>query len=186
MRSEEHTSRSIQFKEDFERGERFLDEHMKRFFKLFEESTFEGSQAAAREMRNIAKSRTKNYQKFLFFYSLHVLVRSSNSEMLSWPSSPLLVLLQFVHPNEVLAHEQSRFTLIHMLADMVDPFDYSTHVNQLILAKQLVEHGANVNAVESADGRTALHMACFSGNVTNLDLLSSSWKKAPIQVHRTI
>jgi ankyrin repeat protein len=43
-------------------------------------------------------------------------------------------------------------------------------VNQLILAKQLVEHGANVNAVET-HGKTPLHRACYSGNVTNLDFV---------------
>jgi hypothetical protein len=56
------------------------------------------------------------------------------------------------------------------LANLADPFDYSTHKNQLILAKQLIEHSANVNAV-SSDGQTPLHHACYWGNVTNLDFV---------------
>jgi hypothetical protein len=33
------------------------------------------------------------------------------------------------------------------MADLADPSNFSTHENQLILAKQLIEHGANGNAV---------------------------------------
>ncbi len=91
-----------------------------------------------------------------------------------WPSnSPLLVMLQFVDPNLLFGGgESSRATLLHILADRADPFDYSTHVNQLILAKQLVEHGANVNnALSNLQGMTPLHTACYSGNVTNLDFV---------------
>jgi hypothetical protein len=48
-----------------------------------------------------------------------------------------------------------------MLGHLADPFDYSTHENQLILAKQLlIEHGANVNAIECPHGETPLHKAC--------------------------
>jgi hypothetical protein len=56
------------------------------------------------------------------------------------------------------------------LADPAAPSDYSTHQNQLILAKQLIKHGANVNAV-STQGNTPLHEACYLGVVTNLDFV---------------
>ena len=104
------------------------------------------------------------------FHSLHFLVRFSNSEMLSWPNSPLLVMLEFVDPNLLLVMWSASTPLL-MLADLADPFDYSTHTNQLILAKQLIEHGANVNAVAIPNHETPLHKACFSGNVTNLDFV---------------
>jgi ankyrin repeat protein len=78
---------------------------------------------------------------------------------------------QFVDPNELFGAEGTRFTLIHLLANLADPFDYSTHVNQLILAKQLIEHGANVNADENIQRMTPLHRACFSHVVTNLDFV---------------
>jgi ankyrin repeat protein len=53
-------------------------------------------------------------------------------------------------------------------------------VNQLILAKQLVEHGANVNAVSTPHGKRPLHKACSSGNVTNLDFVEYL-EKVPIK-----
>jgi hypothetical protein len=178
LRDPIHTSRFIGLKEQFERQQRSLNcnEDAKRFFKLFEESTFEGSQAAARKMKEIAKRETKNNQKFLLFHSLYFLIRS-DSEMLSWPNSPLLVLLHFVDSSalcgsehEPLQEGEVRLTPLHDLAQLAHSSDYSTHENQLILAKQLIEHGANVNAVSSL-GETPLHNACYGGNVTNLDFV---------------
>jgi hypothetical protein len=178
VRSADHTSRSITLKGRFETQERSLDEEDKGFFKLFKESTFEGSQAAARKMKKIAKRQTKNNQKALLFHSLHFLVRSSNLEKLSWPNSPLLVLLQIVDPRMLSGREDTplqegevRATPLHMLADLADPSDYSTHEIQLILARQLIEHGANVNAVSIPPGAAPLHQACYMNNVTNLDFV---------------
>jgi ankyrin repeat protein len=54
---------------------------------------------------------------------------------------------------------------------MADPSDFSTHANQVILAKQLIEQGANVNAVSIPDGETPLHKACGGQVVTNLDFV---------------
>jgi hypothetical protein len=173
MRTDIHTTRFIASKEQFERAEEeLLDEDGKRFFKLFEESTFEGSRAAARTMKKIAKRQTKQNQKFLLQFSLHFLVRFSNSEMLSWPNSPLPVMLEFIDPNVLFGQEgETRDTPLHHLAELADPFNYTTHENQLILAKQLIEHGASVNAVSIPDGMTPLQKACYSGVVTNLDFI---------------
>jgi hypothetical protein len=178
VRTDAHTSHSIHLKEQFESEERSFDEDVKRFFKLFEESTFEGSQAAAQKMRKIVKRHTKNIQKFVLFHSLHRCIRS-DSKMLSWPNSPLLVMLQLVGPSVLTGLEDgplqegyTRATPLHMLATLADSSDYSTHENQLILAKQLVEHGANVNNAESIPlGGTPLQHACYPGNVTNLDFV---------------
>jgi hypothetical protein len=152
-------------------------EDVKGFFKLFEESTFEGSRAAAQKMEKFAKRQPNRNQKFLFFHSLFSL-SYSNSEMLSWPNSPFLVMLQLVDPNELSGDESAplqegdtRQTALVVLGDMADPFDYSTQVNQLILAKQLIEHGANVNAVSIPLSKTPLHEACHGGSVTNLDFV---------------
>jgi hypothetical protein len=164
LQSDAHTSHYL--KAQFEGEKRNLDEDMKLFFKLFEESTsgFEGSRAAARKMKKIAKRQTKNKQKFLLFHSVVFLVWT-DSEMLSWPNSPLLVMLQVVSPNVLTPSQQgqSNFTPLHHLADLADYSDYVTHENQLILAKQLIEHGANVNTVSSpdVDGETPLHKACY-------------------------
>jgi hypothetical protein len=177
VRNNEHTARSITSKEQFEGIERAFDEDQKRFFKLFQESTFEGSQAAARKMRKIAKRQTKYNQNVLVFSSLQFLIRS-DLKMLSWPNSPLLVLLQFVDPDvlsgdgdESLQEGETGITPLHDLADLAAPRAYWTHENQLILAKQLIEHGANVNAVSIPHGETPLHMACCWYNVTNLDFV---------------
>jgi hypothetical protein len=172
VRTDAHTRQADQLKERFESDKQLLNDGVKRFFKLFEESTFEGSQATAQSMTKFAKRQTKLVKKGILFHSVHFLVRSSNSEMLSWPNSPLLVMLQFVDPNELFGGEESSgATLLHMLADLADPVDYSTHVNQLILAKQLIERGANVNAVSIPNNETPLHQACFAGVVTNLDFV---------------
>jgi hypothetical protein len=177
VRTEFHTSQAIDCKKQFESEQQCLEEDDKRFFKLFEESTLEGSEAAALGMKTYAKIQTKHNQGFLLFYTLKYLVRS-DSEMLSWPNSPLLVLLQFVDPNMLsgdedvpLREDETRETPLHHLADLLDPVDYSTHVNQLILAKQLIEHGANVNAVSKPKGATPLHKACCTASVTNLDFV---------------
>jgi ankyrin repeat protein len=132
----------------------------------------EGSRAAAQSMTKFAERLTMLDKKRMLYHSMHFLVRSSNSEMLSWPNSPLLVLLQLVDPNLMFGEEEgkSKSPLQH-LADLVDPSDYTTHVTQLILAKQLIEDGANVNAVSTPRGETPLHNACSSHVVTNLDFV---------------
>jgi hypothetical protein len=187
VRTEEHTSEHSESEEQFIKGQDWLGESGKKFFKLFQESTFEGSQAAALKMKKMMEPCccmdnedcccNKDYQKFLLFYSLDL---RSDSEMLLWPNSPLLVLLQFVDPNVLCGNEdedvsregdEERETPLNHLASLAAPSDYSTHINQLILAKQLVEHGANVNAVSIPNGMTPLHWACNAGVVTNLDMI---------------
>jgi hypothetical protein len=171
VRTDEHTTRKIELKRDFEERGRSLDEDTKRFFKLFQDSTF-GSRVAAQKMKKIAKRQSKNNQKFLLYHSLQFLSRSSDSEMLSWPNSPLLVMLQLVDPNVLFGEGGGvEDAPLHFLANLADPSDYSTHENQLILAKQLIEHGANVNTVSTPYGYTPLHTACHSDVVTNLDFV---------------
>jgi hypothetical protein len=183
VRTETHTNNSIGLKEVIDEGRRSIDEDGKRFFSLFEESKLEGSQAAARKMKKIAKRQTKHVQTCLLLHSLHILARS-DSEMLSWPNSPLLVSLPFVDPDVLTGHEneplregENRFAALHLLAILADYSDYSTHKNQLILAKQLIKHGANVNALSNPDRMTPLHNACYAGIVTNLDFIELLLKK---------
>jgi hypothetical protein len=139
-------------------------------------------------MSKIAERQTKNYQKCLLFHSLIFLVRS-DSEMLSWPNSPLLVMLQFVDRNVLFGYDdapleegETRESPLQYVTDLANPFDYSTHEKQLILAKQLIDHGTNVNAISIPKVATPLHHACYAGNVTNSTLLISSWQKVPIQI----
>jgi hypothetical protein len=90
-------------------------------------------------------NQTKHNQKFLLFHSLDFLIRSSNSEMLSWPNSPLLVMLQFVDSSVMSGDEdaasqqgEAMKTPLHHLTSLADPSVYSTHKDQLILAKQRI------------------------------------------------
>jgi ankyrin repeat protein len=64
-------------------------------------------------------------------------------------------------------------TPLHWLTQMSDPSREHTLENQRILAKQLIEAGANVSAraQRSLYKSTPLHNACFSGNSTNLDFI---------------
>jgi ankyrin repeat protein len=87
------------------------------------------------------------------------------------------VLLEFVDPN-MLSQGEVGETPLHHLIDLAAPNDYSTHVNQLILAKQLIEHGANVNAVSIPHDCTPLHRACSEGVVTNLDFVELLLKES--------
>jgi hypothetical protein len=157
VRTDDHTRRQAALQEVFEEGERSLDVGDKRFFKLFQDSTFEGSRAAALEMRKIVKPQNKQNQKWMLFHNLHFLAYS-DSKMLSWPNSPLLVMLQPVDPDVLSpSGEENRNAPLHYVAHLADPFDYSTHENQLILAKQLIEHGADVNAVSIPQGECTRH-----------------------------
>jgi ankyrin repeat protein len=79
-------------------------------------------------------------------------------------------MFQLVHPSMLFGND-ARETPLYRLADLADHSNYSTHQKQLILAKQLIDRGANVNAVSIPVGMTPLHKACYSGNVTNLDFV---------------
>jgi hypothetical protein len=184
VRTESHMSLSLYLKKVIEGRRRGLEEDGKHFLKLFEESTLEGSQAAARKMKKISRRLSKFAQKRRIFQILQILARY-DSDMLSWPNSPLLVLLHFVDPNVLAGNEhaplqegESRYAMLHLLADLADTIDCFTHENQLILAKQLIKHGANVNAVTSPEGETPLHKACCAFIVTNLDFIELLLKKS--------
>jgi hypothetical protein len=82
--------------------------------------------------------------------------------MLSWPNSPLLVTLQFIDLNELFGEEGgTKVTPLHHLAELAAASEYSTHVNQLILAKQLIEHGANINVLSSPHGMPPCTLHAF-------------------------
>jgi hypothetical protein len=77
------------------------------------------------------------------------------------------VALHFVDPNVLpggedapLQEGETRLTLLHHLVEMADPSDDSTREKQRIIVEQLIENGANVNAVSILHGRTPLHIAC--------------------------
>jgi hypothetical protein len=76
-----HTEFSLKLKEQFESDKQWLNDGVKRFFKLFEQSTFEGGRAAPQRMKKYAKRQNKEHKTFLVFHTLKALARFSNSEM---------------------------------------------------------------------------------------------------------
>jgi hypothetical protein len=84
------------------------------------------------------------------FHSLFVLMRLP-SEMLELPTSSLKVALQFVDASVISCpgpnmNDGNGSTPLHWICKMSDPSQEHTLENQCILAKQLIEAGANVNA----------------------------------------
>jgi ankyrin repeat protein len=93
--------------------------------------------------------------------------------MLKLPMSPLKVALQFVDASVMSMDGDKGSTPLHWVAHINDPSKEHSLDNQCILAKQLIEAGANVNARAQLgiDKMTPLHGACWSGNCTNLDFI---------------
>jgi hypothetical protein len=117
-------------------------------------------------MKTIAKRQTKYNQTLLPLGNPFVAKQTVH------------FVLQFVDPDLLSEHEnaplqegENRVNPLRHLADLADRFDYSTRGNLLILAKQIIARGANVDALSSPKGETPLHAACFAGNVTNLDFV---------------
>ena len=102
VRSDVHVDRYTTSEEKFEMVRRSFNEDDKRFFKLFTESTREGSRAAAREMQKIAARQTPSNQKMLLLYSLFLLMHT-DPKKLRWPNSPLRIMFQSVDANLCLA-----------------------------------------------------------------------------------
>jgi hypothetical protein len=115
------------------------------------------------------------------FQSLFILMRL-DKEMALMRTSPLMVCLHAADcdPNYLSRPPPTRgprddtgSTALHWLAEMADPEIYTTHEIQIILGQQLLEAGAEVNAVAGSGlGHvTPLHRACASDTVTNLSFI---------------
>jgi hypothetical protein len=107
-------------------------------------------------------------RKCLLFHSFARSIRCDN-KMLSWPNSPLLVLLQCIGPN-VLLGEGEVEPLHHW--PTCRPFRLPGHKTSS-RAKQLMnKYGANVNSVVEPTRRTLpLHKACCCGQRDQLDFV---------------
>jgi hypothetical protein len=146
----------------------------RRFFYLFFE-TQEGDADhtdTVRKMKRILLKESRPNRKVILFRSL-LLLSQLPSKRLKLPTSPLKVILQIVDASAMITDDGMGYTPLHYLAKMSDPSKDQTLVNLCILAKQLIEAGANVNAPaqRSLYKVTPLHNACYGGNCTNLDYI---------------
>jgi ankyrin repeat protein len=126
-------------------------------------------------MKNILRLFSAQERVRVMFQSLSVLVYQA-SRILGLPTSPLLILLDEdfgLDPNTPFHQDSdgSSSTLLHFLAESLDPTLPITWKNQVILGRQLLTRGANVEGRGDCDRITALHVACSSGSLTNLDFI---------------
>jgi hypothetical protein len=148
---------------------------VRRFFGLFSESQQGDTDhtVTVREMKKILRNESPQIQQVILLCSFSLLSQLTPSKMLELPTSPLKVVLQFVDASVLSSDDGGGATPLHWLANMSDPSKEHTLENQCILAKQLIEAGANVNAraQHAWHKGTPLHIACSSYNCTNLDFI---------------
>jgi hypothetical protein len=174
----DHQSRANQTKERAELALSECDPRLRRLFDLFFESQGDTDHTATvRKMKAILLKESRFNREAILFNFLYILSQLP-SKMLKLPTSPLKVALQFVDASVMSCpgpnmHDGRRSTPLHWLAELSDPSKEHTLENQCILAKQLIEAGANVNArtQRCLYKITPLHNACWSGICTNLDLI---------------
>jgi hypothetical protein len=150
----------------------------RRFFDLFLDTQGDTDHTdSVRKMKKILLKESRYNRQNILFRSLPILSQLP-SEMLKLPTSPLKVALQFVDASVMSCpgtnmDDGRGATPLHWLAQMGDPSKEDTLENQCILAKQLIEAGANVNARAQLEWYycTPLHTACYGGNCTNLDYI---------------
>jgi hypothetical protein len=173
-----HQSNAEKVKELAERDLSECGPRERRFFDLFLDTQGDTDHAdTVRKMMNILLKEPCYNRQAILFRSLFVLSQLP-SETLKLPTSPLKVALQVVDASVMSClgpnmDDGRGATPLHWLGETSDPSKEQTLENQCILAKQLIEAGANVNARAQRNlGKiTPLHIACFSGNCTNLDYI---------------
>jgi hypothetical protein len=152
----------------------------KRFFDLFFETLGDTDHTdTVRKMKSILLKVNRFNRQVILFRSLSILSQLTPSKILKLPTSPLKVALQCGVDASVMScpgknmDDGTGFTPLHWVAEMSDPSKEHTLKNQCILAKQLIEAGANVNARAQRlmTKITPLHCACSSKNCTNLDFI---------------
>jgi hypothetical protein len=166
----EATSSAINANEALERMRRAVSEDadFAQFCKLFQESKPGGRRATALKMKQIALRQDQDTRET---WVLPILMEVAHVDVdrLMWPSSPLLVLLACLvdhNPTAPLGgiHQQFWFS---WLASLTHPDGHHIYyTRQILLAKQLVSFGVDVNAGDW----TPLYFAC-STRVINLEYI---------------
>jgi hypothetical protein len=147
------------------------NEDFTQFFKLFQESKSGGRKTAARDMKQIALRQEQRERDLWLLSILNELVHF-DMDRLTWSNSPLLVLLECRDPTALVGAIRHPM-LLNWLAQVMHPDGHRTsYANQILLARQLVEYGVDVNAAIMPNGTTPLHTACCSAGVTNLEFIN--------------
>jgi hypothetical protein len=174
----EHLSRAEEAKERARNALSDCTPRVRRFFDLFFDSKGHTDHTeTVRKMKKLFLKESRYNRQVILFNSLSFLWQLP-SAMLKLPTSPLKVALQFVDASVMSCpgtnlDDGRGYTPLHRLANMSDPSKEDTLENQCILAKQLIEAGANVNACAQRNlGKsTPLHYACYTCHCTNLDFI---------------
>ena len=128
---------------------------------------------------DIVSSLTAHDKKAIIFMSLSLAMRVPTS-YLYLESSPLLRMLRAGADPSALSSpppghppDDAGSTALHWLPELANPNSSASHSNVLVLARQLLDAGADVNARAGPglDRVTPLIRACGSGVATNLDLI---------------
>jgi hypothetical protein len=174
----DHRSNAEKAKELPKRALAECDPRARRFFDLFLETQGDTDHTdTVRKMKQILHKESRFNRQAILFRSLTILSQLP-SEMLKLPTSPLKVALQFVDASVMSCpgpnmDDGRGSTPLHCLAKLNNPSKEDTLENQCILAEQLIEAGATVNAraQRCLYKMTPLHGACNSGSCTNLDYI---------------
>jgi hypothetical protein len=154
----------------FVRSELNETEDFTQFFRHFQESKPGGRKAAARVMKDIALRQEQHKKESWLHLTLFELVHV-DVERLTWPNSPLLVLLECIDLTALKKGIQHPHLLI-WLAKVMHPDSHHTYyANQILLARQLVAYGVDVNAAQMPTCTTPLHTACCTSGVINLEFI---------------
>jgi hypothetical protein len=84
-------------------------------------------------------------------------------------------MLQFVSPNVLLGDQETRFTPLHDLAYLADPFDYSSP-QPADSSKTAYQPWSQCQRCNEPTGRNTVAKG-HAGNVTNLDFLEAPPEK---------
>jgi len=147
----------------------------RRMMSLFIESKTEVDHTETKQkMKRIFMKQTKYGKKVFLFRCLGPLCYMKRSH-LRLETSPLLLVLKYVDASVLSGPDgdPTGSTALHWVAEMKDPAKKITHKNQVFLARQLLDHGANVNARAGREHMrcTPLFRATHSNVSTNLDLI---------------
>ena len=145
------------------------------------------SNATLAKMKTIASQIDLVERESLMFLSIGILL-GIESKLIKRPTSPLLILLDsgvnsdlfdsgvgsdfLSHPPNTREPDENSITGLHFLTKFTES-DESIFKRQVILAKQLIGAGADVNARASVSyyHNSPLHFACASSVVNNIDLV---------------